>query len=131
MILMDTCALIFDALSPDRLSDKALQAIDEGEKNSELTCSDISLWEIAMLIAKDRLDPGTDVLSFLRLVLAARMIRLLTITPEIAKISADDTLFHHHDPADRIIAASAIHYRGKLVTCDARLHSIEGLNIVW
>lgn len=131
MILMDTCALIFDALSPDRLSNRALQAIDEGEKNNELTCSDISLWEIAMLVEKHRLDPGTDILSFLRLVLAARMIRLLTIIPEIAKISADDSLFPHHDPVDRIIVASAIHYRGKLVTCDTRLRAVEGLEIVW
>jgi len=131
MILLDTCALIFDALTPERLSPVALQAIDEGEEKGELACSDISLWEIAMLIAKGRLAPGTDTLTFLKLILAARRVRSLPILPEIAKISADEGLFRHHDPADRIIAATALYYRGRLVTCDERLQAVEGLVIVW
>ena len=73
---------------------------------SPVAVSSISLWEIAMLVAKGRLDPGTDALSFLKLVLASRVIRPLPITPEIAEISANDALFAHHDPADRIIVAS-------------------------
>ena len=131
MILLDTCTLIFDALAPDQLSKKALQVIEEGEESGALACSDISLWEIAMLIGKKRLDPGTDVLSFLRLILSARMIRLLAITPEIAQVSADDALFGHNDPADRIIAATALHYKGPLVTCDAALHTVQGLTTIW
>src|SRR3989339_1815518 len=118
LILLDTCALIFDALAPERLSAEAIRAIEEGEENGSLACCDISLWEIAMLVAKGRLDPGTDVLSFLNLVLASRVIRTLPITPEIAKISAIDSLFAHHDPADRIISATALHYEKPLVTCD-------------
>ena len=131
MILLDTCVLVFDALAPERLSAKALHAIEEGEENGSLACCDISLWEIAMLVAKGRLDPGTDTLSFLKLVLASRAIRLLPITPEIAKISAIDALFVHHDPADRIIAATALHYGGPLVTCDQALQAVKGLKIIW
>jgi PIN domain nuclease of toxin-antitoxin system len=89
------------------------------------------LWEIAMLVARGRLDPGTDVLSFLKLVLASRVIRPLPITPEIAKISAIDALFAHHDLADRIIAATALHYGGPLVTCDQALQAVKGLKIIW
>ncbi len=131
LILLDTCALVFDALAPERLSAEALRAIEEGEENGSLACCDISLWEIAMLIAKGRLDPGTDALSFLKLVLASRVIRSLPITPEIAKISANDALFAHHDPADRIIAATALHYGGQLVTCDQALQAVNGLKIIW
>lgn len=131
MILLDTCVLVFDALAPDRLSTKALRAIEKGEESGSLACCDISLWEIAMLVAKGRLDPGTDVLSFLRLVLASRAIRPLPITPEIAKISAGDALFAHHDPADRIIGATALHYGGPLVTCDQALQTVQGLKILW
>ena len=131
MIFLDTCVLVFDALAPERLSAEALRAIEEGEENGSLACCDISLWEIAMLVAKGRLDPGTDVLSFLKLVLASRVIRPLPITPEIAKISAIDALFAHHDPADRIIAATALHYGGPLVTCDQALQAVKGLKIIW
>jgi len=74
LILLDTCALVFDALAPERLSAEALRAIEEGEENGSLACCDISLWEIAMLVAKGRLNPGTDALSFLKLVLASREI---------------------------------------------------------
>ena len=131
MILLDTCALIFDALAPERLSAEAIRAIEEGEENGSLAYCDISLWEIAMLVAKGRLDPGTDVLSFLNLVLASRVIRTLPITPEIAKISAIDALFAHHDPADRIIAATALHYEKPLVTCDEALRAVKGVKIIW
>ena len=131
MIFLDTCALVFDALAPKRLSAKALRAIEQGEENSALACSDISLCEIAMLVARGRLEPGTDVVSFLKLVLASRVIRPLPITPEIAGISANDDLFTHHDPADRIVAATALHYGGPLVTCDRTLQAVKGLKIIW
>jgi len=131
LILLDTCALVFDALAPERLSAEALRAIEEDEENGSLSCCDISLWETAMLDAKGRLDPGTDALSFLKLVLASRVIRPLPITPEIAKISAIDVLFAHHDPADRIIAATALHYEKPLVTCDEALQTVKGLKIIW
>jgi PIN domain nuclease of toxin-antitoxin system len=131
VILLDTCALVFDALAPERLGTEARRAIEAGDGNGVLACSDISLWEIAMLIAKGRLDPGTDTLSFLKLVLASRMTRPLPITPEIARISADDSLFVHHDPADRIIAATALHHGGPLVTCDEALRTVKGLKTIW
>ena len=131
MILLDTCILVFDALAPERLSAAALRAVEENDKTGALACCDISFWEIAMLIAKGRLDPGTDAVSFLKLVLASRRIQPLPITPEIAHISANDVLFAHHDPADRIIAATALHYGLRLATCDEALHAVQGLKTIW
>lgn len=96
-----------------------------------LACSDISLWEIAMLIDKGRLDSGTDTLTFLRLIHSARRIRILHITPEIAATSANSSFFDHGDPADRIIAATAIVHKAELVTCDVHLPAVKGLRIVW
>ena len=55
VILLDTHALVFDALAPDTLSRRARQTIDEGDAAGNLACSDISLWEIAMLISKERI----------------------------------------------------------------------------
>ncbi len=95
MIILDTCTLIFDALSPDKLSSKALRAIENGEKQGLLACSDISLWETAMLISKGRLDPGTDAVSFIKLTLSARSIQVLPITPEIAYLSSSHKAFVH------------------------------------
>ena len=131
MIILDTCVLIFDALAPDKLSSKALRAVENGEKQGILACSDISLWEISMLIKKGRLDPGTDTISFINLALSARKIEVMPITPEIAYISSSHKAFVHNDPADRLIAATTLHYKGSLITCDGLLCNIKGLHTIW
>ena len=61
MILLDTCVLVFDALTPERLSAAARSALEQGEQDSALACADISLWEIAMLVDKKRIKPGVEV----------------------------------------------------------------------
>ena len=131
MIVLDTCTLIFDALLPDKLSNKALRAVEQGEKHGILACSDISLWEIAMLIQKGRLDPGTDAVTFINLALLARKIEVMPITPEIAFLSSAHKAFIHHDPADRLIAATALHYKCALITCDELLRNTKGLQTIW
>ncbi|MEW6428839.1 MAG: type II toxin-antitoxin system VapC family toxin [Thermodesulfobacteriota bacterium] len=131
MILVDTCVLVFDSLQPERLSQKAQAALDEAEERSALFCCDISLWEIAMLVAKGRLDPGTDSLSYIDLALTARQIIVLPIIPAIAHLSVAMTKWNHYDPADRIIAATARHHHARLVTSDKRLLQLQGIETIW
>ncbi len=131
MLILDTCALVFDALEPLRLSKKAVAAIAQADDAGTLACCDISLWEIAMLVAKRRLDPGTDAQKFIQLILAARNIKVLSITPEIASRSTQPDFCPHGDPADRIIAASTILHKAKLVTSDHKLTTVSGLHVVW
>jgi PIN domain nuclease of toxin-antitoxin system len=69
MIILDTCILIFDNLTPERLSKVALEVLEIGETMGQLCCSDISLWEIAMLEQKRRIIIATDYLSFMQSVL--------------------------------------------------------------
>jgi PIN domain nuclease of toxin-antitoxin system len=131
VIILDTCVLIYDALSPERLSTTARMALDTGEKDQTLACADISLWEIAMLIAKSRLEPGTDGTSFIRDVLAARAVRVLPVSPEIAITSASHPMFEHADPADRLIAATALVHHADLVTSDGRLLKLPDISTIW
>ena len=49
MILLDTCAIIRDALESKRLSRKAKKAINDADKQGTLLIADISIWEISML----------------------------------------------------------------------------------
>lgn len=131
MLILDTCALIFDALTPERLSAKATAAIKQADKAGRLACADISLWEIAMLISKGRIDPGTDAKTFIQLVLAARTIKVQPITPDIAAKSAQANFCLHGDPADRLIAATAVLHKARLVTSDTKLAAVSGVQIVW
>ncbi|MDF1581036.1 MAG: type II toxin-antitoxin system VapC family toxin [Desulfuromonadales bacterium] len=131
MLILDTCALIFDALDPDRLSKKATTAIIQADAAGKLACCDISFWEIAMRMAKGRLDPGTNVQEFIELILAARKIVVIPTTPEIAVKSALAEIFPHNDPADRLIAATTLIHKAKLVTSDLKLATIPGLQVIW
>jgi PIN domain nuclease of toxin-antitoxin system len=130
VVVLDTNALIFDALQPKRLTPRALRAIETASARGDIACSDISLWEIAMLVAKDRLDPGAELTQFLHDMIQARGLRVLPITPEIAAL-AQSAQFSHGDPADRIISATALYHQAKLVSADARLRKLKTLEVVW
>jgi PIN domain nuclease of toxin-antitoxin system len=129
MLLLDTCALIFDALQPHRLTARARSAIDRADASGRLALSDISLWETAMLAERGRLEIDTAAEDFLRLALAARGIRVLSISVEIAARST--ALEMHKDPADRIIAATAIEHRARLVTSDEQMRRDEQIPTLW
>lgn len=128
MLLLDTCALIFDALTPKRLSSRTRALIDHEAEAGSLAISGISLWEVAMLVERGRLDPGTDAASFCHLAIRARSLAVLPITVEIAARSAALSL--HGDPADRLIVATAIEHRATLVTTDARLIACKEVRTV-
>ena len=130
MIVLDTHALVFDALSPSRLSRPARKAIEHGFERRELACSDISLWEIAMLIARGRLNPQVDAGQFLDDMILGRCTQVLPITAAIAVLSQSD-MFAHGDPADRLIAATAHFHQVPLVTSDARLRDVKTLATIW
>lgn len=131
MIILDTCALVFDALSPDRLGEVAKKSIISADKSGSLACCDISLWEIGMLIQKKRIQPGISTVEFLDLLLQARGLNVLSITTEIAALSTENLQLKHADPADRIIAATTLYHRAKLITCDKKLQEFPGLVTIW
>lgn len=128
MVVLDTHVLVYDALEPKRLSARARRAI-EGE-HGPLAASDISLWEIAMLISRGRLDPRADAAGFIEKVVEARALRILPISPQIAVLAQADE-FAHGDPADRIIAATARAHGAALVSADAQLRRLRTLKVVW
>ena len=130
MITLDTQVMVFDVLEPRRLSRRAKQALAEGSESRSLACSDICLWEMAMLVARGKIDARGAPSAFISDLLQARYIRTLPITPEIAVLSQSDA-FRHGDPADRLVAATALEYGVPLVTADAELRKLRGLKTVW
>jgi len=129
VILLDTCAVIWDALDPERLSRKAKSAI--ARSGDELIICDISLWEIAMLIEKRRLVIAEPAGGFLKLVLRARNFFVQEITPEIAELSATLDASLGGDPADRLIAATSMVLNAPVITADARLLQAGVLRTIW
>ena len=131
MLLLDTCAIIWDALEPSKLSKNAKTAIVNADKNSHLIISDISIWEISMLIKKKRIQVETTATKLIKLYLQTRNISVQSITPEIAELSVNLDSTINKDPADRIIAATSIVLNAKLVTSDKNLIKNELVETVW
>tara|TARA_R110001592_G_scaffold66617_2_gene204558 strand:+ start:344 stop:739 length:396 start_codon:yes stop_codon:yes gene_type:complete len=131
MILMDTCAIIWDALDPKSITKPAMDAINNADENNALIISDISIWEISMLIKKNRIEVGTTAANFINLFLQSRNISVKLISPEIAELSVNFSSEINNDPADRIIAATSIIHNARLVTADQNLISSEMLDTIW
>jgi len=131
MILMDTCAIIWDALEPDKLSKNALNAINKADGSNALIISDISIWEISMLIKKKRIEVDTTAANFINLFLQSRSVSVQSISPEIAELSVNFGSDINNDPADRIIAATSIILNSQLVTADQNLINSQMINTVW
>lgn len=130
MIICDTHVLVFDALAPSRLSAKVRRRLKEGESAGQLACADISLWEIAMLIAKRRLQVDDEIAAFIQTLLDSRGYRVHPITAEIAALS-QAVQITAKDPADRLIAATALAAGAELLSADQALKAISGLKVVW
>jgi PIN domain nuclease of toxin-antitoxin system len=131
MIVVDTHALIWDALAPDRLSTTAQQALLEANAGDGLIICDISLWEIAMLVEKGRVQVGVDCQSFINLILQANKARVQPITPLIAALSAQLPAEINRDPADRLIVATALAESARLLTADHNLRNTDVIATVW
>lgn len=131
MILLDTCAIIWDAIDPSQLSAKAVETIDRADQQSALIMSDISIWEVAMLVKKGRIEIDTNAANFINLFLQSRNISVVQISPEIAELSVNFAADIGGDPADRLIAATSVIYNAQLLTADTRLLNNELIDTLW
>lgn len=131
MIAVDTHILIWDALSPERLSSAAVDAITTANKTDGIIVADISLWEISMLIQKERVQVSADCLSFLNLIVQANQIHVRAITPRIATLSTLLLSTINADPADRLIVATALTEHVSLVTADKNLRNSDEIVTIW
>jgi PIN domain nuclease of toxin-antitoxin system len=119
VILLDTHAAIWILCNDPALGKKARDTAVTALAEAQLAISAISFWEIALLIAKDRLRSLYDPAETRRLMLQAG-VRELPLTGEIA-ITAVQLDLLHGDPADRFIAATAVAHEAALMTADDRL----------
>ena len=118
MILLDTHVLIWLDQDNPKLGPKCRTAIDEALADDDLAVSAISFWEVAMLVAKQRLAIAIALTQWRR-DLSAGGIRELPIDGRVGLLAADLEL--HRDPADRFVAATATINDATLATADQRL----------
>ena len=131
VIVVDTHIIIWNALKPDKLSQKAKKAIEKANNSDGIFFCEISLWEIAMLISKSKLTVDATYNEFINLVYASNNYRYKGITPEIAEKSTSLPDQVNKDPADRIISATSIIHKAPLITADKNLLKATCIETIW
>lgn len=132
LTICDTNILLFWADRRDRLTVAAQQALDSGRANDKLACAAISFWEIALLFRKKRLVlPAQHTpTSYMEDIVESLDLSIIQLTPAIAALS-ESGIVAHGDPADRLIAATAIAHQALLITADEKLRVTPGLYCIW
>ncbi|MBZ5628651.1 MAG: type II toxin-antitoxin system VapC family toxin [Acidobacteriia bacterium] len=130
MILVDTHVLVWLAFEESRLSKRARATIADARLDGEgLAISGISLWELATLASKKRIDLDISLESFLAEV-EARFV-VLPITARVCVRTLGLPATYPKDPADRIIAATALVEGLPLLTADGEIRRSRALPTIW
>ncbi len=130
VILVDTHVVVWLAFGQDQLSRKAKVAIDDARKNAAgLAISDITLLELATLVSKGRIHLDISLESFLEEV-EARFV-VLPMSGKVCARATELPEIYPKDPADRIIAATALVAGLALLSADRQIHRSKAVRTVW
>lgn len=125
MILLDTHILVWYLQGDDRLTDRHRYWLKTHE-NDGLAVSILSCWEISKLVEYGRLVLPVSLEAWFEVALSYPGIHLVDLSVPIAVQSTRLKKFHK-DPADQIIAATAIVLGIPLLTADRKLIEYAGV----
>lgn len=131
MIVLDTHTLIWWVSRDPNLSKKAKSAIDKEGDGGKIIVSSITAWEIAMLVARERLFLSMDVASWLSTVAKIETVQFVPVDVEISLRAVDLPGEFHKDPADRMIVATARKLAVPLVTKDEKIRAYAHVKTIW
>ncbi len=118
-LLLDTHVLLWLSSGSERLGPRARAAVEAAAAAGEAGFSAISVWETAMLVRKGRYALNIPIDVWCADLVAAGLSEApLDATAAGMAAGLADL---HEDPADRMIAATAVRLGARLVTADARL----------
>ena len=129
MIVLDTHTWIWWNSEPGKLSENASAALDEAQ---EIGVCSSSCWEISTKVSRGQLSFDRDLRIWVEEALTRPRVRLVPLSAEIALRAGELGLVGFHgDPADRMIAATAILHDAPLVTKDAKIRSLAIIHSIW
>lgn len=129
VVVLDTHVWLWWLSRPEKLSERALDAI---ERSDSIGISAISCWEVAMLARRGRIALDREPRRWVRQALSRPGLVALALTPKLA-LDAEDLEEEGFgaDPADRMIYATARDCGAVLVTKDSSLRRFDPRGTLW
>jgi len=130
VILIDTHVVAWLAFDPAKLSARATAAIRDARAQGEgVAISDITLLELALMATRDRIRLTISLEAFLADI-EARFVVLPMTARACARATALAVRFPK-DPADRMIAGTALAEGRTLITADRAILRSRALRTIW
>jgi PIN domain nuclease of toxin-antitoxin system len=129
VIVLDTHALLWWALDPDKLSPAAVTCLADVERRGGFA-SAISIWELGIKIQRGKLELGMSIDEFASRLARTQVVELVAVDTRIWLRSLE-LPWDHRDTADRVIVATAAVRGLPLLTADAEIHRFAGVTCIW
>jgi len=129
VILLDTHVAFWAAGDSLMLSKDAASAIRRARRSDGLAISAISIWELALLFSRGKIQGSGTIEASIHDLLEGVTVR--SITPEIAALAAQFPQDYPADPSDRLIGATARAEGMTLVTRDERIRKCPLIRTLW
>jgi len=128
--LLDTNAWLRVIARPDELSPTVRGLINQ-RGILPFGLSAISIWEVTLKARKGKLEllPTTE--RWLQSALNRSLVQVLPIDATIARKANELPGAFHEDPADRFIAATALHLDVAIITSDINIRSYSAVRSIW
>ncbi len=120
-ILLDTHVWLWAMTGSSILKSSFCEAYEKILKSNGVIISPLSIWEMGMLVEKNRIEMEMDVMDWVNQALEIPGTQLCPITPRIAIQSTRLPGDIHGDPVDRLLIATAHEENAVLVTCDKKI----------
>ena len=127
-VLLDTCALIWICSDPNKFS-PAARSVFNDPNPLELYLSDASVFEIALKCSLGKMELPEPPREWIAHQLEIWGIQSLPISHEELFVSAE-LPWHHKDPFDRLIIATAQNSKLPIMTSDS-LFSRYNVEVIW
>ena len=129
MIVLDTHALLWWALDPDKLSPRAAETVSAMERDGGFA-SAISIWELGIKVKRQKLGLPLTIDELARRIERGGVVELLPVDTG-TWLRSLSLAWNHTDPADRVIVATALTKGLPLLTKDERIRAYTGVTSIW
>lgn len=127
--LLDTHVWIWMMDYPEKLPKKVRAALRK--ETGSLTLSLMSVWEIAKLVQKGRIDLNMPLERWVYNALDSNLVCKINLDERVAIESTRLPGSFHNDPADQIIVATARVHNLTLVTADRKILAYRHVKTLW